>query len=92
MGVLRAVLKWYELTIPEQRYFCTCVLARRTWPDFGSHSLSVLAEKFGIVYNAHNALDDAMTCGKLVQMSAKKFGSTNIDDLLTAAGVKVGVL
>jgi hypothetical protein len=33
-----------------------------------------------------------MTCGKLVQMSAKEFGSTNIDDLLAAAGVKVGVL
>ena len=73
MRVLRAVLECYTLAVPELRYFCTCTLARRTWPELKSHSLSVLAENFGIAYKAHNALDDAMTCGKLVQMSAEKF-------------------
>jgi len=92
MGVLRAVLEWYELEIPALSYFCTCSLARRAWPELNSHSLTSLAENFGIVYNAHNALDDAMTCGRLVLMSAEKYGSANIAKLLKAAGVEMRAL
>jgi len=92
MGVLKAVLEWYDLVIPELSYFCTCILTRRTWPELKSHSLTFLAENFGIVYNAHNALDDAKTCGKLVQMSADKFGSVSVTDLLIAAGMEMRVL
>jgi len=92
MGVLWAVLEWYELETPELKYFCTCSLARRTWPNLESHALTALAKNFGIVYNAHNALDDAMTCGKLVLMSAEKFGSANVAQLLATAGIEMGVL
>jgi DNA polymerase-3 subunit epsilon len=74
MGVLRSVLEWYELAIPDMQYFCTCKLARNVWPGLKSYALTALAEKFGIVYNAHNALDDAHTCGKLVQMASEKYG------------------
>ena len=90
MSVLCSVLEWYELPVPELSYFCTCTLARHTWPEFESHSLTDLAEKFKISYNAHNALDDAMTCGKLVQLSADKFGERkNISGLLKAAGMEM---
>jgi DNA polymerase-3 subunit epsilon len=92
MGVLWAVLEWYELEIPSLKYFCSCSLARHTWPALKSHALTALAEHFGIHYNAHNALDDAMTCGKLVLMSAKKFRRANIAGLLTAAGIKMETL
>jgi DNA polymerase-3 subunit epsilon len=92
MGVLRAVLEWYELEIPKLPYFCTCSLARRTWTGLESYSLTNLAEHFGIVYNAHNALDDAMTCGKLVVMSGEKLASGNIAELLKAAGSEMSVL
>jgi DNA polymerase-3 subunit epsilon len=92
MGVLQAVLEWYDLEIPRLHYFCTCNLARRTWLGLESYSLTNLASNFGIVYNAHNALDDAMTCGKLVQMSAEKFKCENIADLLSAAELEMGVL
>jgi DNA polymerase-3 subunit epsilon len=92
MGVLWAVLEWYELEIPALPYFCTCSLARRTWPGLGSYALTSLAEHFDIHYNAHNALDDAMTCGKIALMAAEKFGSANVTELLAAAGVEMGVL
>ena len=72
MGILKAVLQWYDLPIPKLHYFCTCSLARRTWPELKLHNLKFLAGHFGIVYQAHNALQDAMTCGKLVQMAGEK--------------------
>jgi DNA polymerase-3 subunit epsilon len=92
MGVLGAVLDWYDLDIPKLPFFCTCILARNTWAGLKSYSLTNLAKYFGIVYNAHNALDDAMTCGKLVQMSAQKFGSANVEELLESAGMEMRVL
>ena len=92
MGVLRAVLEWYDLEIPKQPFFCTCSLARRSWPELRHHGLTRLAGHFGIVYNAHNALDDAMTCGKLVQLAAEKFKSTGIADLLNKTGVRMSLL
>jgi DNA polymerase-3 subunit epsilon len=92
MGVLQAVLEWYDLEAPELPYFCTLNLARRTWLGLDSYSLTNLAKHFEIIYNAHNALDDAMTCGKLVQMSAEKFNSNNIKELLSAAGLEMGLL
>jgi len=92
MGVLREVLRWYKLDIPALRHFCTCNLARRAWPEFHSHALTALAGAFGIIYTAHNALADAQTCGRLALMAAEKFGSTNVTDMLAAAGLKMGVL
>ena len=87
MGVLCAVLQWYELPIPGLKYFCTCSLARAVWPELESHALDSLAKQFGIVYNAHNALDDAMTCGKLVQMAAEITLVKHIEALLHVMSV-----
>jgi DNA polymerase-3 subunit epsilon len=90
MGVLNAVLLHYGLEPPKISYFCTCHLARRTWPELKSHALTKLARHFDIVYKAHNALDDAMTCGRLVAMSAGKFGQfENLKALLKAAKVRM---
>ena len=92
MDVLKTVLMWYKLPVPKLPYFCTCNLSRRTWPELRSHALTALANNFKIIYNAHNALEDALTCGKLVQMSAKKFGSANLEELLSAAELEMMLL
>jgi DNA polymerase-3 subunit epsilon len=89
MGVLQAVLEWYELPIPELDYFCTLTLARRVWPELRSHALTSLGRTFSIVYNAHNALDDARTCGDIACMAAEKCGSGNIRELLNDAGIRM---
>jgi DNA polymerase-3 subunit epsilon len=87
MNVLHGVLAWYKLPFPTLRYFCTCTLSRRAWPELESHALTALAENFGIVYDAHNALDDARTCGKIALLSAEKYGSAGLAGLLEDAGM-----
>jgi len=95
MKVLKAVLKYYELPIPNLPYFCTLNLARHAWSKLESHALTSLAKNFGIIYNAHNALDDALTCGKLVQMAmtAEEFApEKNIEEFLEHMGVEIKCL
>jgi len=92
MNVLKAVLEYYKLPVPELQYFCTLNLARQAWPNLKSHALTSLAKNFNIVYNAHNALDDALTCGKLVQMAmtAEEFDSEkSIEEFLEFMGVEI---
>jgi DNA polymerase-3 subunit epsilon len=87
MGVLWSVLAYYGIAAPPLPYFCTLALSRRAWPELRSHALTALAETFGIIYDAHNALEDARACGKLVQLSAERFGSEGLAELLKAADV-----
>lgn len=81
MGVLRSCLDYYGMPLPNIDYVCTLKIARKVWPDFESHRLTFLAEKFGIIYDAHNALDDAETCGKILALAAQKL-NCSIESLL----------
>jgi len=93
MKILKAVLEWYELPVPKLPYFCTLNLSCRVWSNLKSHALTSLAKNFEIVYNAHNALDDALTCGKLVQMAAEEFDSEkSIEEFLEYVGVEIKCL
>jgi DNA polymerase-3 subunit epsilon len=92
MGVLRAALAWYELPLPPLKYFCTLKPAHSAWPELESHSLTSLGEHFGITYDAHNALEDAQTCGIVVHKAAEKYGCNHLGDLLDAAGMEMGGL
>jgi DNA polymerase-3 subunit epsilon len=92
MGVLRAALEWYELPIPPLNYFCTLRLARVAWPELESHALTSLGEHFGITYDAHNALEDAQTCGIIAHKAAERYACTHLGELLGAAKMEMGEL
>ena len=90
MGVLRAVLIYYSLPVPPLKFFCTVALARKTWPELKSHSLTALAKNFNIVYDAHNALDDARTCGRLVQIAEEQLWTNNcLETLLKKTKIRM---
>jgi DNA polymerase-3 subunit epsilon len=100
MGVLKAVLGYYNLPIPGLQYFCSCRLSKKVWPVYKSHSLSNLAKTFNIVYDAHNALADAETCGKIITLCEReivsalkgrsgKSGRMPLGELLEEVNVKV---
>ena len=93
MGVLKALFFHYNIEIPEIKYFCSLALARKTWPHFSSRALTALAKRFNIKYDAHNALADAQTCGKIIELCAKAAASKNepeeitVSDLLKKTGL-----
>jgi len=97
--VLRATLGYYGVPLPELRYFCSLALARRVWPGLRSHALTALGREFNIIYDAHNALADAETCGKIIslciaEVSGKGRGKKGlaIAETLRAAGLEMKTL
>ena len=96
MGVLRATLEHYGISPPKIKYFCSLALARKTWPQFPSRSLTNLAKHFCIEYEAHNALADAQTCGRIIELCAECHSDAagmeqtfGIRDLLRKTGVRM---
>lgn len=72
MNVLKATLMNYEIPVPQYKYFDSVLLSRKIFPELESHKLTCLGEYFGIEYDAHNALADAETCGKVILQCAKR--------------------
>jgi DNA polymerase-3 subunit epsilon len=89
MNVLAASLAHYGCAFPKTKYFCSVQIARKTWSHLRSHALSALGKNFNIAYNAHDALDDARTCGVIVCMAAQKLGALSVRELLRYTGVRM---
>lgn len=86
MGVIRACCEYFGMPLPDVNYVCTRMTARRAWKDFDCYALTYLAEQFGIEYDAHNALADSQTCGKIFTMAAEKLECTT-EDLFFKSGL-----
>ena len=62
---LHNVLSLYNLPSVAFDYVCSLKLCRYHFPELPYHSLADMAEKFGITFQHHDALEDAETCAKI---------------------------
>lgn len=94
MSVLRSLLDYFNCPVPSNRYLCTLEVSRRIWPQLSSHRLTALSSYFDLPYQAHNALDDAANCGKILCMACKGHMDTDMElrKFLIVRGVQVKAL
>jgi DNA polymerase-3 subunit epsilon len=71
--------------VPYSKWIDTCWLARRAWPHLPNHKLPTLARSFGIIYRAHDALEDARVAGEILALALKERQVT-IGNLLASPG------
>lgn len=86
MGIIKECCDYYGMNIPDLKYFDSLPISRKTWPELQSHKLTSLGDHFGIIYKAHDALEDSRTCGEIVALAAKKWNAKTIDQLLNYCG------
>ena len=87
MNVIRQCCDYYGMPLPKLSYFDSLAVARKTWPELECHQLTFLGEHFGITYNAHDALEDSRTCGKIIALAAEKWVVSDVDALLEKCGI-----
>ena len=63
---LRCVLSLYNAPFVEFDYVDSLTISRKLYPEMPSHSLDAMAERFGIVFQHHDALEDAFACVSIV--------------------------
>lgn len=88
MGVIYGCCNYFGIRPPAIPYIDSLRIAERTWPKLESHRLTALAEHFNINYTAHDALEDARTCGKIITLAAGAKGVYTVQDLLHKTGLQ----
>ncbi len=60
---LKAVFRCYQMDYPDYEFHCTCIAARRAFPNAPNHQLHTISALCGYqLNNHHHALADAEAC------------------------------
>lgn len=74
----------------EVERLCTVQLSRRLYPNYRSHGLSAIIDRFGInVSDRHRALPDALATVEFFDKSLEKFGTSKVLNILNSLVKKV---
>lgn len=87
INVLKQALGSSDCSAAGLSYFCAYQLTRRLI-EAPSYSLSNISESFGIMHDAHNALEDALATSALLRAIAEMLHARSIDQLLEMAGLE----
>ena len=90
MSAMRQALDEAGIRHPELDFLCTLAVSKRVDPHFPRHSLDFVARKRGIVFQHHNAADDARACALVALSAARQVGATSISELADKCGLRVG--
>jgi DNA polymerase-3 subunit epsilon len=81
MGVLKASASLIDATLPDLRYGCSLIMARKTY-NLESYRLNQVAYAIGIEeFDHHDALADSDVCARIVIHMANRHGVDNLDEL-----------
>jgi len=92
MAVLKAILKVYQIEIPELYYACTVCLSRKVWKGFDNYRLSTIARNLEISFRHHNAKEDACACASIAISAAEKLGAGSLIELIEKLELKISRL
>lgn len=89
INVLRGTAQKHQLQLPNNPYFCSCMLAKSVL-TLPSNKLNVVAGHFNFTFNHHNALEDAVACAVIVNHMMKHHSS--LDQFLKEANYAFGYI
>jgi DNA polymerase-3 subunit epsilon len=89
INVLRGTAEKYALPLPDNPYFCSCMLSKKLL-KLSSNKLNVVAGHFDFQFDHHNALEDAIACATIVINMTKDHPT--LQSLLNEIGYSFGCL
>lgn len=81
VGVLRACMGRFALGHLDLEFTCTRAVGFYAWPGQQGYGLKAIADRLGIAFQHHDALEDAMACAKILLAAADAHGASSLDDL-----------
>ena len=91
IGVLADASRASGLPVPDLRFACTLVVARRVWNGLLSYKLPVLAGALGIdLPRHHDAGADARAAAEVMLAALRRHGTASLDQLLAVHKIRMG--
>jgi DNA polymerase-3 subunit epsilon len=81
IGVLVECLRSHQLETPSLNFTCTRLISRAVWPGQSGYGLKPVAERLGIRFRHHDALEDSIACAKILLAAAKVAGVSDLPEL-----------
>ncbi|WP_366249103.1 exonuclease domain-containing protein [Terribacillus aidingensis] len=81
MGVIRKAVARYGLEMPDFDYLCTRIIGKKVWPDMENHRLNTLAASKEIMFEHHNAMEDARVAANIFLHAMADSGVQSIEEL-----------
>ena len=89
MGVLRSSAALIEVELPDLRYGCSLIMARKTY-NLESYRLNQVAYAIGHEeFDHHDALADSDACARIVIHMADRHGVSTLDELAKLTNHKI---
>ena len=92
MGVLRRELDRNGRRYSDLEYSCTLVISRAAWPSLYSHRLPDVASHCGILFQHHDAAEDARACAEILLRISAASGAVAPRAVAAWHGVRPGRL
>lgn len=81
INVLKQTLEYYELPFPSFQFCCTYLMSKVKFSDLENYKLNTVAKFMNLEqFNHHNALDDAIICGKIANILIQDKDMSNIEN------------
>jgi len=90
MSVMRQTLIHYGMGFPSLDYGCTCVFARKIFPNLPMYRLDYLCEVHNIPLDHHRAGADSRATAELALMMFEKYGITTVEDIPKKLNLNIG--
>ncbi|MBR7794628.1 MULTISPECIES: 3'-5' exonuclease [Virgibacillus] len=90
MSVIRHTLDHFQLTYPEINYLCTVAISKSMWPGLYNYKLNTLAEYHKIMFNHHNALEDARVAARVFLEAIKVSKTNSMEQFLERCHLQTG--
>lgn len=92
MAVLASTLIAYGIACPRIEFQCTRLIARRCWPGRTGYGLKPTADALGIMFNHHDALEDARACAEVALAAARITEASNVESLEQVLSIRRGFI
>ncbi len=91
MSVLRRSAEDHNLDMPHIQYMCSCLLARKIWPEMPNHKLNTVARELGLgAFKHHDAIEDARTAAYIFLRCSQTAEASDCGGLADRYGYRIG--
>lgn len=90
--VTEALLHYFEKDFQDIRFYDTCTVSRKVWPELLNFKLNTIAGHLGINLEHHNAASDARACAMIALKHMEILSVSSLSEIAQSFGYDLGVL
>jgi DNA polymerase-3 subunit epsilon len=90
--VTEALLHYFEKDFQDIRFYDTCTVSRKVWPELINFKLNTISGHLGISLEHHNAASDAQACAMIALKHMELLSLSTLSDIAKSFGYDLGIL